>query len=209
MIALIIILLIILLPVVYNLLFPLKPPRLNNYFSPGETFSSKMEGVVQTILKQTDDKVYSQVSLAAGAAGPPEHLHFGFNESGTVTKGILTVKLNDEETQANTGSRVRFLKGQYHTFSNQTSDEVIITCDHEEDFVPVSFAYALAQFYPLFDSESKLKMLHFFFKMSMFGNMFDSYVKAAPVNAQKVIKKILQPYARVLGYKLYDDKSRP
>jgi quercetin dioxygenase-like cupin family protein len=209
MTALFIILFIILLPVVYNLLFPLKPPRLDNYFSPGQTFSSNMEGVVQTILKQTGDKVYSRVTLAPGASGPPEHLHFRFNESGTVTKGTLTVKLNDEVTQVNAGSRVRILKGQYHTFFNQTSEEVIITCDHEDDFVPVGFAYALAQFYPLFDSTSKLKMVHFFFKMSMFGNMFDSYVKAAPVKAQKVIKKILQPYARVLGYKLYDDKSRP
>ena len=43
----------------------------------------------------------------------------------------------------------------------------------------------------------------------MFGNMFDSYVKAAPVKAQKAIKKVLQPYARLLGYKLYDAKSRP
>jgi quercetin dioxygenase-like cupin family protein len=204
-----IILTIILLPVLYNMLVPLKPPRLDGYFKPGQTFSSKMEGVTQTIIKQVGDKVYSEVTLAPGSAGPPEHLHISFDESATITKGTLTVKLNNEVTEMGAGSRISFPKGQYHTFSNKTNSEVVITCDKDSDYIPVSFAYVLAQFYPIMDSASKFKMLHLFFKMSMFGEMFDSYVVEAPVNGQKMIKKILKPYARVLGYKLYDSKSKP
>jgi hypothetical protein len=59
------------------------------------------------------------------------------------------------------------------------------------------------------DSSSKLKMVHFLFKISMFGDLFDSYVVDAPVNSQKTIKMILRPYARVFGYKLYDSQSKP
>lgn len=204
-----IILAIILLPVIYNVLVPLKPPRLDGYFQSGQTFSSKMEGVTQTIIKQVGDKVYSELTLAPGSVGPPEHLHIRFAESATVTKGTLTVKFNNEMMEMGEGSRIHFPKGQYHTFSNKTSSEVVITCDKDSDYVPVSFAYCLAQFYPLMDSTSKLKMVHFFFKMSVFGDLFDSYVVDAPVNAQKTIKTILRPYARVLGYKLYDNKSKP
>lgn len=191
------------------MLVPLKPPRLDGYFKPGQTFSSKMEGVTQTIIKQVGDKVYSELTLAPGSVGPPEHLHIGFDESATITRGTLTVRLNNEAIEMGTGSRMNFPKGQYHTFSNNTNSEVVITCDKDSDFIPVSFAYSLAQFYPLMDSTSKLKMVHFFFKVSMFGDLFDSYVVDAPVHIQKATKVILKPYARVLGYKLYDSKSKP
>ena len=209
MTTVLIILTIILLPVIYNMLVPLKPPRLDGYFKSGETFTSKMEGVTQTIIKQVGNKVYSELTLAPGSAGPPEHLHISFDESATITKGTLTVKLNNEVIEMSAGSRISFPKKHYHTFSNNTNSEVIITCDQNSDYIPVSFAYSLAHLYPLMDSNSKLKMVHFFFKMSMFGDLLDSYVVDAPVNAQKTIKMILRPYARVFGYKLYDSKSKP
>ncbi len=209
MTAVIIVLVIILLPVLYDLLVPLKPPRLDGYFKPGQTFSSKLEGITQTIIKQVGNKVYTEVSLAPGSVGPPEHLHISFDESATVSKGTLTVKLNNEVIVVNAGSRIRFPKGQYHTFSNNTKSEVVITCEQDKDFLPASFAYCLARFYPLMDSNSKLKMVHILFKMSMFGESFDTYVIDVPISAQKAIKRILRPYARVLGYKLYDSKSKP
>jgi quercetin dioxygenase-like cupin family protein len=208
MTTVLIILIIILLPVLYNILFPLKSPQLEGYFHPGQTFISKIEGVAQTIIKQVGDKVYSELTLAPGSAGPPEHVHIGFDESATITKGTLTVKLNNEVLELSAGSRVYFPKGQYHAFSNKTDSEVVITCEKDSDYVPVNFAYALAQLYPVMDSTSKFRMLHLFFKMSMFGESFDSYVVEAPVNVQKVILRILQPYARVLGYKLCDNKSK-
>ncbi len=209
MATVLIILTIILLPVLYNMLVPLKPPQLDGYFKSGQTFSSKMEGVTQTIIKQVGDKVYSELILAPGSAGPPEHLHISFDESATIAKGTLTVKLNNEVSEIGAGSRINFPKGQYHTFSNKTNSEVVITCDKDSDYIPVSFAYTLAQFYPLMDSSSKLKMVHFFFKMSIFGELFDSYVVDVPINAQKTIKMILRPYARVLGYKHDEIKSKP
>ena len=156
-----------------------------------------------------DGKVYSELTLAPGSAGPPEHMHISFDEMGTITKGTLTVKLNNVVKELSAGSRINFPKGHYHTFSNKTDAEVVITCDHDSDFIPVNFAYVLAQFYPIMDSTSKFKMLHLMFKMSMFDDLFDSYVVEAPVNAQKLIKKILKPYARFLGYSRYDNRSKP
>src|SRR5687768_138393 len=170
LLALLIILAILLVPVIYNLLFPLKPPNLDGYFYPGQTFESKWEGVRQTVIKQVGDKVYTEVILAAGAAGPPEHLHLDFDETGVVKQGQLTVKVNGETSLLQTGQRLRFPKGHYHTFSNKSGKELIISGEKEEDYIPVAFAYTLSKFYELFDRQSKFKMLHFFFKMSMFGD---------------------------------------
>lgn len=202
MTAVLIVFAIILLPILYDLLVPLKPPQLDGYFKPGQTFSSEFEGITQTIIKQAGDKVYTEVTLAPGSVGPPEHLHISFDESATVSKGTLTVKVNNKVREMSAGSRISFPKGQYHTFSNNIKSEVVITCEQDKDYLPASFAYCLAKFYPLMDSNSKLKMMHILFKMSMFGDYFDSYVVDAPINAQKTIKRILRPYARVLGYSL-------
>lgn len=202
MTAILIVFAIILLPILYDLLVPLKAPQLEGYFKSGQTFSSKFEGLTQTIIKQVGDKVYTEVTLSPESVGPPEHLHIGFDESATVSKGTLMVKVNNEVMEMIEGSRISFPKGQYHTFSNNTRSEVIMTCDQDEDYLPASFAYCLAKFYPLMDSNSKLKMVHILFKMSMFGDFFDSYVVDAPINIQKTIKRILRPYARVLGYTL-------
>ncbi|MBK7441508.1 MAG: hypothetical protein IPI65_08255 [Bacteroidetes bacterium] len=38
---------ILILPVIYNLLFPLKKPELNNYFKAGQTYTSTGEGITQ------------------------------------------------------------------------------------------------------------------------------------------------------------------
>lgn len=202
-------LLILFIPIIYNALYPLKPPKLDHYFQAGMSVYSKWEGLTQTVIKQVDNKVYSELRLDPGAAGPPEHLHTGFDEWFVVEKGTLTVKVNGQTSQAVAGDRIFFPKGQYHCFCNQTEEEVIIKCDSEEAYLPATFAYTLFMFYPVMDSTSSLKPLHIFLKMSVFGDIFDSYVKEAPVQMQRAIKKILQPYARILGYKLYDERSKP
>jgi len=207
MIILYIILAILLLPVVYNLVFPLKLPALDHYFYPGQIFESKWEGVRQEIIRQEGDKVYTEVTLKPGAQGPPEHLHEGFDESGVVKKGVLTVKLNGEIIELRAGDRLSFPKGIYHAFSNNSTEDVVLGAENDNDSIPVSFAYPLSQFYEFFDKPSRFKMLHFFFKMSLFGDTFDTYVKQSPIKIQKLIKVILKPYARVLGYKLESSKA--
>jgi quercetin dioxygenase-like cupin family protein len=206
---LLIVLIVLILPVVYDRVYPLQPPYLDNYFVPGQVFSSKMEGLTQKVIRQTGDRVYSEVILAPGSAGPPEHLHLGFNESARVTKGTLTVRLNNESSQVREGNRIYLPKGQYHTFSNPTNDEVILSPEKEDDYLPASFAYALIKFYPILDSTSGVKIVHLLFKASLFGEHFDSYVKEAPLSAQQFLKTVLRPYARVLGYRLYDSRSTP
>jgi hypothetical protein len=62
---------ILLLPVLYNQLFPLRRPRLDHYFRPGHTFTSAAEGVTQTVIRQEGNRVYSELRFAPRAAGTP------------------------------------------------------------------------------------------------------------------------------------------
>jgi quercetin dioxygenase-like cupin family protein len=204
MTTLLIVLAVVLVPVIYNWLFPLKPPVLEGYFTPGMTFTSEAEGVTQKVLKQENGLVLTEVVFAPHAVGPPEHLHIGFDESGTVKKGILTIKIDDQPRQLQEGESLILPKGHYHSLYNET-DEIVVA----EGVIPEHFMYCLAQMYPLFKDNSPLTMVHLFYKIALLGDMADTYIKGAPVAGMKFIKTVLKPYARALGYRLYDDKSKP
>jgi len=194
-----------LLPFVYDLLFPLRIPSLVNYFHPGQTFIGKSEGLTQKVIRQEGGRVYCELIVSPGAAGPPEHLHLHFTESGILSKGTLRVKLNDHFIHCKEGDRLLLPANQFHTFCNESETEVVIVPgDNELDYMPVEFMYGLTQVYPFMDSDSKWKGLHLLMKLSLLGDQFDSYIAGPPVPMQKLIRRVLRPYARVLGYTLTD-----
>ncbi len=206
-IALLIIVLL-LLPILYDVVIPFKQPDWNHYFSPGQHFTSKAEGITQTVIKQEGNRVYGELRFEPHAAGPPEHLHYTFNESGTVIKGTLSAKINGQITKFNVGKRLMPKRGMYHKLFNETNQEVIFRSERDEDYIPVEFAYSLAQLYPLMGTEGKpgLKMIA---KIAVLDNLFDSVLAGPPPIAFKLVTKIIKPYARLLGVTPYDDKSRP
>jgi quercetin dioxygenase-like cupin family protein len=208
MTTLLIIIALLLLPVLYDLLFPFRSPVLENYFTPGQTFTSTAEGVTQTVLKQEGDRVYCELKFEPGAAGPPEHMHIGFDESGTVVQGTLSVKNDGKFFKLYAGDRLILNKGLFHTMYNETSEVTIVRCDRPEDFMPVEFSYALAQLYPLFPADGKpsLKMIA---KIAVLGDRFDSLIMGPPLILQKIAGRVIKPYARLFGITPYDAKSHP
>ncbi|CAN5238973.1 hypothetical protein BH23BAC1_BH23BAC1_47370 [soil metagenome] len=196
-----------LLPVFYNVLIPFKPPVLDNYFTPGQTFESKGEGIKQTVIRQIGNKVYNELVLGPKALGPPEHIHLSFDESATVNKGTLSVYIDGEVKKVRAGERAKIFKGQEHRFYNETEEEVHISSDKEEDGIPVEFAYCLAQLYPYLKKSNKMSV-QILMKIAVLDDMFDTYPKGGVI-AFKTLKKIIKPYARLLGYTPYDEKSKP
>lgn len=201
MYILIILLVLIILPVIYHLLFPLKYPDLTEYFKLGQTYTSKAEGVTQKVIRLEGDKLYSQITLNPGCPGPPEHVHLSMDETATVTKGSLKYKLDGQTGMVSTGERVILLKGKYHTFSNPTDQEVVITCTEDDDYVSVKFAYCLTRIYSIMDSSSRFKTLHLLLQLSLLHKWFDNYIAGPPIRVQNIMRIGLQPYARVLGFK--------
>lgn len=197
-----------LLPGVYNLLFPFKRPNLDNYFSPGQTLTSKAEGITQTIIWQEGHKVYSELKFEPNAVGPLEHVHLTIDETLSVIKGTLTAKVGGKISKLTAGERVILKKGVYHRMYNETREEVILRSVKEEDYVPVVFAYSLAQLYPLMKHEGGLT-LKMFAKICVLDHFFDTVPKGPPPAFFTIIKKIVKPYARLFGVTPYDNKSRP
>jgi quercetin dioxygenase-like cupin family protein len=199
---------ILLIPVVYNQLFPFKRPDMENYFSPGYVFDSKGEGIIQRVIRQEGRKIYMESRFAPGAAGPPEHLHKNTDESATVIKGTLTTKINGKISRLEPGDRLVFKKGIYHRMYNETNEEVILRSEKEEDFIPVEFAYSLAQLYHLVPGNGKLSV-ELLAKICVLDEYFDMVPKGPAPALYKLIKKIVKPYARLFGVTPYDSKSRP
>lgn len=197
---------VLLLPYIYNILFPFKRPNLENYFSPGDQFISKAEGVTQTIIKQVGNKVYCELKFEPKAAGPPEHLHNNIDEFATVTKGTLTVKVNGLTSYLNPGDKVELKKGIYHKMQNDSDEEVILRCDNDEEYVPVEFAYSLAQLYPLMKPNGGLSF-KMFLKICVLDDLFDTVPYGPPPAFFNIIKKLVKPYARLLGVTPYDENQ--
>lgn len=188
---------IILLPVIYNLLFPLKKPDLSNFNTAGLTFTSAGEGLTQKVLRQEGNKVYAELIFSPLAAGPPEHMHEFMDESLSVVSGTLNYKLNGKEFQVGPGERIHFPARAYHKMWNATNSEAILISEKPEDFLPVEFVYSLDQLYPLMKTNAiTLKLIA---KISVLDELFDSVPVGPPPIFFRVIKKIVKPYARVFG----------
>lgn len=104
--TILIIIAILLLPIFYNLLFPFKKPNLENYFSPGQTYTSSAEGITQTVLRQAGNKVYCELKFEPHAIGPPYHMHVNLNETASIIKGTLSVKINGQIRHLYPGGRI-------------------------------------------------------------------------------------------------------
>lgn len=193
-----IIILVLLLPVMCHLIFPMRKPVLDHYFSPGQTYTSKGEGITQIVLKQEGNKIYGELQIEPGAKGPPEHMHKTFDESISVIQGTLTVTIDGQTTKANPGDRVVFKKGSYHSMRNEGDTLVMLRSTQEEDYVPVEFAYALSQLYPLMNKSNGFTF-SLFAKICVLDELFDSIPAGPPPAVFSLIKKIVKPYARLIG----------
>ncbi|TNE61581.1 MAG: cupin domain-containing protein [Bacteroidetes bacterium] len=198
---LIILLIALLIPVVYDLLSPIKYPDLQDYFKVGQVFTSKAEGVTQTVIRLEGEKLYSRITLDPGCPGPPEHIHLTMDETGTVTKGTLTMKIDGINGKVKSGDRLVLPKGHFHTFSNPSDQEVEITCEKDTDYVNVKFAYCLTKIYAIMDSKSGFKTLRLLLQLSVLHDWFDNYIAGPPIPVQKVMRLGMRPYARLLGFR--------
>ncbi len=197
-----------LLPVAYDLLFPFRRPRLDDYFAPGQTFASQAEGVTHTVIRQEGNRVYSELRLAPYAAGPPAHLHQALDESLSVVKGTLSAEVGGQVRRAAAGERVVLPKGVYHRLYNETGEEVVLRSVAAEDYIPVELAYSLAQLYPLMKPGGGLS-LPLFAKICVLDNAFDAIPAGPPPVFFWVLKKAVKPYARLFGVTPYEHRSRP
>lgn len=94
-------------------------PRIDN-----RTVQHLYTGETISFLDSADESLLIEVTLPAGAAGPPLHYHDRFTEEFTVIEGELAVTIQGTESTL-TGGDSRFVPlKQAHTFNNRSNAPV-------------------------------------------------------------------------------------
>ena len=193
--------------VIHHWILPTKTPDLKDYFKIGQTFQSKLEGLTQTIVKVDSDKITTDIEIQPKSNGPVTHLHENFEEIFIVKSGTLSLQLGSEVKKLVAGQKMIVPKNTAHNPFNETDSSVFLTCE-----MPIEFAYCLSQIYPFWDeNEANTKPPNVILQIAVFGDKFDSYPTkdAPPKPVLKALKFLLAPTARLLGYKIYNEKYKP
>jgi mannose-6-phosphate isomerase-like protein (cupin superfamily) len=189
---------------IHHYVVPMKKIAYNTYFKPGDTFNSITEGFNQTVLSQDGEWLNVHLEIQPHAPGPPEHVHNDFDETFIVKQGVLSILVNGEVKTVKAGESYHIPKGTPHKPFSESDQIVIVEAKDNSKNLPAKFAYFLKQFYPFVDSmgqnPNSFKIL---MQMSVYGNDMDTWIVGPPIAAQKILRFILAPTARLFGYKNY------
>jgi mannose-6-phosphate isomerase-like protein (cupin superfamily) len=185
---------------IFNHLIPPQTPDYQSYFNKKSTFISKAEGFSQEVKKIENDWIHLKVSMLPRAAGPPEHIHENFDEYFVVEQGTASILINGKKHLLKAGEQLVIPKGTPHKPFNET-DEIVVLNDssNQHPTMPCQFAYNLSELYPSIDKygADSPKVL---IQLAGLGNQTDTWVAQVPIPAQKIIRWLLRPTSRFLGY---------
>jgi len=187
-------------------IFPVKYPDFSVYFRPGDILNTYDVGVQQIIERIEGDKAFGKIIFSPMAKGPVEHLHKHFDEVAWIDEGELSVIHNGEKTIYKKGDRMEMKRGVKHKLFNELPVPMIL---HSDDVIgiPAGFMYATAQLEGLFEKDPHNKKIpRVLLHISMLGKHFDIYPTgkgSPPPFIIRLLKFLLAPTARLLGYKGY------
>lgn len=189
---------------------PVSKPDLTNYFQPGDKLVSRLEGFEQTVLAVNNGYLHTRLEAKPHAVGPPEHFHENFTETFTVKSGTLSVLFNGEKRTLRAGETLSVPPLTKHKPFNETGETVIVQSDDPRT-LPVEFGFLLSQLYGFMDQfpngPSTPQML---MQLSVYGEDADSYIAEGPsMQTQKVMRVLMSPTARLLGYKYHYPEFKP
>lgn len=190
-------------------MFPLSPPDFSNYFRPGDVFSSAYQGDTHKIVGIDNGRAILETEIYPHAEGPPAHIHTDFDETFEIVEGTLSFIVDGNKRTLSKGDKVTVPAGTAHKFYNETDARAIVAADHA--VMPVVFAGYLSQLYGFMDeSDRNQRPPRILLQLSMWYPHFDSTLAEGPPPAvSKAIFWLLQPAARLLGYKNFYEEYRP
>ncbi len=188
--------------VVIQLGAPMPPPELTP--QPGDVLVSRVERVEQTILRVEGDKLFNELVLLPGAAGPPVHYHESFDELFTVMEGTLQIVTPDgAERTLHVGDVHNFAAGTLHRPFNTSSERTVV-----HGAIPTVFATCLSQFYGFLDAQpGNAEGIKPLLQLSLMRGYCDTHV--APKAVEVVLFGAFAPIATVLGYRSFYPEYAP
>lgn len=196
--------------IIHKFIFPEPEPDYASYFGEGKQFYSKLEGFKQQVLNLQNDHVMLEITLDPHAAGPPQHVHETFDEKFTVVEGTLSIMLMGQKQRFTVGQTVTIPKGAAHKPFNETDTKVVLRTPAPG--LPQAFVFGLSQLYGYWDAApANSKPPKILLALSVLGDSFDSYPteNAPPKPMLKLLKLVLAPTARLLGYTKYNPQFAP
>jgi len=187
----------------HRVVLPEKKPEISTHFQPGQEFYSKTEGFRQTVVKQEGGFVHVRLTVDPFAPGPPKHVHDNFDEIFAIENGELTVWIDGKIKKLRPGEVLHIPKGTPHQPYNETADTIRLKGSFP---FPETFAFYLPQVYGYMDHHPDFaRSPKTALQMSLFQDAgFDSYiVDGPPMAVQKVMGFVVNPMARLLGFKSY------
>lgn len=187
--------------ILFNHIFKPSRPDFSRFFEKNRRFGSRLEGLTQEVKKIENDWAHCRVEMQAFAAGPPEHIHETFDEVFTVEKGTASILVNGEKKTLKAGESLLVPKGTPHKPFNETAEIVILNdATDRQATMPARFVYGLASLYPVMDKAGILNSPEILLQMAAQGNDFDTWLSEVPIPAQKALRWLLGPTARLMGY---------
>ncbi len=193
-----------------SFVFPPAEVDYSNYFRPGDKLLSRFEGFDQTVLAVNGDWMHTRLEVRPNSPGPPEHFHAEFTENFTVKSGTLSILINGEKRTLRAGESISIPPMTRHRPFNETSETVIVESDDPKT-LPVKFGYFLSQMYGFMDShENGPSVPQMLMQLSVYGNDADSWIAdGPPLVVQKAMRTLMEPTARLMGYRNYYEQYRP
>jgi mannose-6-phosphate isomerase-like protein (cupin superfamily) len=186
---------------IFNHLFPPSNDISSNYFAQNQVLRSNVEGFEIDIMKVENANCYAKVTMKPHADGPPLHIHETFDEVFKVAKGKASIFINGEKKTLQIGEQIVIPRGTPHKPFNETDETVILMDSTQQNAtMPVLFAYGLSRLYPAMDKIGSANSPKVMFQLAAQGNSFDTWIADAPIPAQKVIRWLLGPTARLLNW---------
>jgi len=133
----------------------------------------------------------------------------GFDEAFEVAEGTLAFIVDGKKRTLSKGDKVTVPAGTAHKFFNETDSRALIA--GENAVMPAVFAGYLSQLYGFLDaSQANQRPPRILLQLSMWYPHFDSTLAEGPPPAVlKAMFWLLQPPARLLGYKNFYEEYRP
>lgn len=189
---------------------PPQTPHLQQYFTPGMRFASKLEGMEHTIVRVTETHVHTLTTLRPHAQGPPVHVHMLMDESFQVVSGELSLEIGGTIKSYTAGETIFIPKATPHRPFNASAQDVVISTSPQG--FPLEFAFSLSQLYGFWDSDTKNQQPpRILWALAAQHPFFDSYpTQLGPTPAvQRVMRWVMAPMARLLGYHRYQHQFAP
>ncbi len=157
---------------------------------------SSAEGISILPEQCEDNRLTATVIFKPHAAGPPRHFHEHFDEVFEVKQGVLTLEVNGETKTILPGQKIIVPKGTPHKPFNKTNQEVIL--QSQDAMMPCTFAYGLAELYPIMDAHG-IESKQVLFQLAKMGNGMDTWLADKPLIIQKSLRWILGPSIRIFN----------